>query len=186
MHGAGLERNSKSLMLRAWQGTGKSTLAFACVRRGYRLLGEDVVWVHWDSPRQEWWGAPWTLSLLPDVQDFFPEFAGAPTTVMSNGEHKILLDLDRIAPGAAVVTTPPGILVFLERHAAEGSETLPLTPPEAYDRFIHPLCEPAGPSTPGYTTAAEQLLARPAFLLRLGTRLDAAVGELDKLLESAA
>lgn len=186
MHGAGLERDGRSVMLRAWQGTGKSTLAYACVRRGYHLLGEDVVWVHWDSPRQEWWGAPWTLSLLPDSQDFFPEFAGAATTVMSNGEHKILLELDRIAPDAAVVTTPPGILVFLERHAAARSEAVSLTPSQAYNRFVHPLCEPAGPSTPGYTTAAEQLLSRPAYLLRLGANLDAAVDELDRLLESRA
>lgn len=181
LHGAGLIKNGHAVMLRAWQGTGKSTLAFACVQRGYRLLGEDVVWVHWASPDREWWGAPWTLSLLPEAQAFFPALAGIEPTVMPNGELKIVLDLDQLMPDATVVTTPPGSLVFLERHSGENSKIAVLTPQEAFHRFINPLGEPAGPSHVGYTNAVEPLLARPSYLLQMGTRLDGAVAALDTL-----
>ncbi len=183
MHGAGLVKEGRSLMLRAKPGSGKSTLAFACVRRGYQLLGEDQVWVHWDSPQQEWWGAPWTLSLLPDAKNIFPELADYSLTVMFNGERKIVTDLDIVAPGAAVTTTLPGILVFLERHTAPGSQIFSVEPREAYRRFLMTIIEPPGPSQVGYTTAAEQLLARRAYMLRVGTDLDAAVNAVDELLQ---
>jgi hypothetical protein len=184
MHGAGLVKNGNAVMLRAQEGTGKSTLAFACIRRGYQLLGEDVVWVHWASQRQEWWGAPWTLNLLPDAARFFPALKDRETTVMPNGEHKIVVDLERIMPHAAVVTTPPGILVFLERHAGAASGTVRVTPQEAFQRFINPLGEPAGPSHVGYTTAAEQLLAKPSYVLRMGSDIESAVSALDTILEN--
>src|SRR5581483_1186889 len=185
VYGAGLAKDGRAILLRGWQGTGKSTLAFACVRRGWQLLGEDKVWAHWASPAQEWWGAPWTLSLLPDAQHFFPELAAQPVVPMSNGEQKIVLDLDQIAPNAVVMRTASGVLVFLERHMGTDSHVSALTPPQAFHHFLNPICEPAGPSHVGYTTAVEQLLARPSYRLQLGTQLDAAVDALEELLTMA-
>lgn len=183
IHGAGLVKNEKPVMIRAKQGTGKSTLAYAAVRRGFQLLGEDQVWVHWNAAQPEWWGVPWTLSLLPDAQKWFPELAAYTPTQMSNGEFKIVLDLDQVAPGAARIMTPPGTLAFLERGAYQTARFFRVGPEEAFERFVNPLGEPAGPSHVGYTTAVEQLLKRPAYVLQIGENLDDAVAALDELLQ---
>lgn len=182
IHGAALVKNDKAVLLRAVQGSGKSTLSYAAVRCGFQLLGEDVVWLHWNAPQPEWWGVPWTLSLLPDAQERFPELAAYTPTRMSNGEFKIILDLDQVAPGAARITAPPGTLAFLERGTRQTARFLPLDPQEAFERFVNPLGEPAGPSHVGYTTAVEQLLTRPAYVLQIGEDLKDAVAALDELL----
>lgn len=183
-HSAGLVKNERAVLLRAAQGAGKSTLAYAAVRRGYQLLGEDQVWLHWNVDPPEWWGVPWTISLLPDARDRFPELAAYTPTRMSNGELKIILDLDQVAPGAARITAVPGKVAFLERGTSLRARVIPLEPPAAFERLLNPLGEPAGPSHVGYTTAVEQLLRRPAYVLRIGTDLDDAVAALDALLAS--
>lgn len=182
-HAAGLVKNDKAVMVRAPQGTGKSTLAYAAVRRGFQLLGEDQVWLHWNAPQPEWWGVPWTLSLLPDARERFPELDGYRPTQMSNGEFKIVLDLDQVAPGAARIMAPPGTLVFLERGMHANARFFSLAPQEAFERFLNPLGEPAGPSHVGYTTAVEQLLERSAYVLQIGENLDDAVAALEELLQ---
>jgi hypothetical protein len=101
---------------------------------------------------------------------------------MSNGELKIILDLDQVVPGAARITAMPGILAFLERGTQQTARFFPLDPQEAFERFVNPLGEPAGPSHVGYTTAIEQLLTRPAYVLQIGENLDNAVAALNELL----
>jgi hypothetical protein len=183
IHSAGLVKDGHAVLIRARPGGGKSTLAYACLKRGYQLLGEDKVWVHWNSPEQEWWGAPWTLSLLPEAKNIFPELAVYPLTPIFNGELKMLFDIEALGYGA-IVRTPPGVMIFLERHDDAASYFSLLELRDAHRRYLDTIIEPPGPSHVGYVNAAEQLLARPSYVLRAGRQLDAAVDALDDLLHA--
>ncbi len=49
LHAAGLERNGKGILFPGKSGCGKSTLALHLLRSGYRLLGDDTVFVRMDG-----------------------------------------------------------------------------------------------------------------------------------------
>ncbi|MEZ4646066.1 MAG: hypothetical protein R3E31_25660 [Chloroflexota bacterium] len=79
VHAACVVKNGVSLMLCAPAGTGKSTLAFTCLRHGYQILAEDVVQVQ-ATPPMQLWGLPWKFHLLPDAVRFSRSWRSAKRT----------------------------------------------------------------------------------------------------------
>jgi hypothetical protein len=105
-------------MLKAAAGTGKTTLAYACLHRGYKVLAEDVVHLKVRPQGVELWGMPWKFHLLRDSARFFPELATEPLHMQVNGEWKIEVALDQLFPDATITQAEPGLIVLLERAAA--------------------------------------------------------------------
>lgn len=181
VHAACVVKNGVSLMLCAPAGTGKSTLAFACLQHGYQILAEDVVQVRLADDAVQLWGIPWKFHLLPDALRFFPDLGEQRPLLQTNGEWKIEIDLDALYPGSTVTCAPAGQVIFLQRdHAAQPSlERLPLA--TARERFEviwswdvpWPCC---------YEQQLSSLLAQGAYRLRMNGLLDEAVRLLDTLL----
>jgi len=115
IHAAGVVRDNRCVLLQARAGVGKTTLAYACARRGYRILAEDAVHVKMTPAGPICWGAPWKLHLLPDAPRFFPELEGIPARLQMNRELKLELDLEARFPGSTVPRALPGPLVLLDR-----------------------------------------------------------------------
>lgn len=80
IHTGAVALNGLAILLAGRSTAGKSTLCYACVRDGFRLLAEDVVYV---SRRHgvRLWGVPWHMHLLPDAARFFPELADVPPEI---------------------------------------------------------------------------------------------------------
>ena len=121
LHAAGVVRGDRGFVLQGPAGAGKSTLAMACARRGFRVFAEDAVFVRVRPNTIEWWGMPWVQRLLPDARTLFPELAGLPDHVRPNGESKIEVELERLLPGSTVPCAAPGPIVLLSR--ADGGPT---------------------------------------------------------------
>lgn len=97
-----LPDRDRCILLAGSDGAGKSTLAYACVRSGMRLVSEDTVFAAPpEGPALEVWGSPWRIHLLPDAVRFFPELSGHRPRRRSNGEAKLEIVLPEAYPGAA-------------------------------------------------------------------------------------
>ena len=75
-HAACVARGGRGVVLCGDAGAGKSTLAFACARRGYQALAEDALFLQVGADGGRLWGMPWRLHLLPDSQRLFPNWPG--------------------------------------------------------------------------------------------------------------
>jgi len=87
LHAAGLERDGAVLLLAGPSGVGKSTLVYAALRDGLRVLAEDCVYLQEGiAPRV--WGIPGRVHLLPDALRWFPELADTEPSLRANGKTK--------------------------------------------------------------------------------------------------
>lgn len=178
VHGAGLVKNGRAILLRAASGGGKSTLAFAGARNGWQVLAEDVVWL--DTRRDCWWGMPWTFHLLPDAVRLFPELATVTPRLQTSGETKLEVNLEACRPGSTVVKARPGPVVLLERCPGRQSRLEPVGPDKARPLW---LAASAGTETdfPGYRRHINRLLSRRVYRLFAGNNIEATLALLDTL-----
>ena len=190
VHASCVVRDGIGVVLQAPAGTGKSTLALACARRGWGLLAEDVVFARpVDGPggdgALELWGMPWTQRLLPDAPRFFPELFDSAVRLQANGELKLELDLDEHSPGAATPRAAAGPVVLLARDSGGPTRA----------EWLAPADDPAGvevlwPWEGGWTAAHDRVAARlldhGVLRLHLNSTPDAAVDALEAALATTA
>jgi hypothetical protein len=186
VHASCVVHGGVGIVLQGPAGAGKSTLALACARRGWGLLAEDVVFARpVDGPGAggsiELWGMPWTQRLLPDAPRFFPELGEAKARLQANGEHKLEIDLDDHAPGAATPRAAAGPVVLLARDSGGRTRAEWLTPGDAPAEV-----EVLWPWEGGWTAArqgtAERLLDGGLIRLHVNGTPDEAIDALEGIL----
>lgn len=150
LHAAALERDGVALVLAGRSGVGKSTLVYAAMRAGFRVLTEDCVFLE-SRPETRVWGMPGSVHLLPEAVRWFPELEGRTPTPRANGKSKIAVDLrEACAAAPALPVRRAGIcllargplpcLEMLPPHAIVGALTTQLEP--GFHRFASTLGAP--------------------------------------------
>ena len=172
VHAGALVRSGRSLLLRAPSGQGKSTLSYAAARRAFQVVAEEVVWI--DTQRQRWWGAPWTVRLLPDAKQLFPELAAIEPVLQPNGEWKLAIDIERLWPGSATTSASPGAVVLLRRCPGGSSRLQRLDFAQAKTAWLAG-CSGLEHEAPHYDHYIDALLSAAAYQLDLGDDIDAAL-----------
>ena len=183
IHCAVVTLNGKSVMLRGKPNAGKTTLAYAAVRRGFSLLCEDVAFA-WDSGDGiELRGLPWLLYLKPDAVRFFPELETLEPLERYNGETKILVQMAERFPEQTSQATPLGPTVFVER-SPDGANTLePIDRDEALRRFEETRIAVELPSNRGVDIWGS-MLEHPVYRFEVGPDPMAAAAVLEELCAS--
>ncbi len=133
----------------------------------------------------ELWGMPWTQRLLPDATRFFPGLAATTARLQANGEHKLELDLDEHAPGAAMPRAAAGPIVLLTRDSGGPTRAEWLSPLSAPTE-IETLWPWESGWTPAHERTAARLLDQGVLRLHLNSTPDEAVTALEAALEPAA
>lgn len=183
IHAACVVKAGIGLLLCAPSGTGKSTLAYACLRRGYQILAEDVVQVNLSRPQPQFWGIPWKFHLQEDSLHFFPELAEPQVQMSVNGERKLELEIETRFPGAARTHIERAFLVFLARRPTVQAASLEqLSLSEARRAFSVIWSWESGWQA-AYETRLLPLLTQGAYRLSINGTPDATVTLLDEWIE---
>jgi hypothetical protein len=165
-HAAAIVRGGSALLLAGPTGVGKSTLAYAALRAGFRVLTDDAVYLQMD-PALGIWGVPGHLHLPVDAPRHFPELAGATLTLRANGKKKISVDVRAMGGMVERPMIEDAALCLLRRgdgppavRAASASEieaTLAARVEPGFDLFADAI----GP-------AVARLAERGGWMLRVG------------------
>jgi hypothetical protein len=166
VHAGAVVRNGRAILLVGPSGTGKSSLCYACVRAGFQLLAEDVVYVGLRNSLSLW-GCPWRLHLLGDAPRFFPELAGLPVTTQANGKQKLSLHLETIAPNSAQPYATQASVCIVERSSTGKSTLEPMSSDEAYHRLTSNR-EPGFDLHRSIEDVAAALVSGGAYRLQMG------------------
>ena len=129
LHAAALIHNARCVLVTGIHGAGKSTLAYACLRAGFGLLAEDVVFAAEPAETQigplEIWGNPQFLHLMPNSTGFFPELATAHSVRQLNGERKMRIRVPALREDAAVPHHAVWGVCSLGRSCGPGAMLVP-------------------------------------------------------------
>ncbi len=117
VHAAAVRSGDTTLLLSGNSGFGKSSLAYACMRRGWELVSEDTVFLDIQSGVSAW-SNPRFIHLLPAARDRFPELAGLPALQLPNGKTKIRIP---VADKPCLPATGLVLCRLIPRHSLAAS-----------------------------------------------------------------
>lgn len=183
-HASGVTHHGAAVLLTGSSGAGKSSLAYAVMGAGMRLITDDVVYVQLEG-RTQLWSIAHQLRLPEDAGGLFPELRGVAPVAQPNAKRKVLVDVGAGKRAPSPLDCPVGVCILSPTRAA--SPVLErLAPEDACARMTADL-------EPGFDLFGEvvqtlftRLTARGAWHLTLGPRPTSAVPLLDSILKSLA
>ncbi len=182
IHAACVSFEGRGVLLAGASGAGKTSLAYACARRGWIYITDDASRILRRSAARKVLGAPRVFRFRDTAGRLFPEFAGCKQSRRGNGKPTVevrtgaLPDI-RTAEEAEVHHT-----VFLDRREEMGAAAAltPLAEDEVYSRL---LWDPWPPEIPGgeeRRAAIRRVATAPSYEMSYRD-LDAAVNRLEEL-----
>ena len=112
VHAAGLERDGMGILFPGKSNCGKSTLSLHLLRNGYKLLGDDTVFVRRGESGTELLFFPEEVDVCDETVDLYPQLALARNLTEDRWQPKARVNLNEIGPNAVVESSPARLLVF--------------------------------------------------------------------------
>jgi hypothetical protein len=185
VHASAVARHGRGLLFSGPSESGKSSIAYACVRRGFRFISDDVVYLRSENDDLAAWGRPWRTRLLTGALDLFPELAAEPPQLRTTGEPGVLeLDLEEFLPGRSCVRCDPAGVFFLERTTGKPSLD-EISEDKATGLLARDLLYDVPEALARHRSNWRRLVRRGARILRSGSEIEAAVDLVEKYLGSA-
>ena len=183
IHAACVAWQGAGVLLYGPSGVGKSTLSYACARRGWTYVSDDSSSVLWDDGRDVI-GEPHRFRFRADAPDLFPELRGR--TVGYQLDHKPTIEVPtadlpiRTAPQCRIER-----LVFLHRVPAGDAHIQSINAEQAFRRVRQdtPTFDPGLEET--RQAAVEAVTAVPAVELTYSD-FEQAVTVLEELVQPGA
>jgi hypothetical protein len=112
IHAAGLERHGKGILVPGRSGCGKSTLSLHLLRQGYRLLGDDTVFVRRSGKGAEMLFFPEEVDVCSETVDLYPQLALARNLTEDRWQPKARVNLNEVGPNSVIESSPTDLLIF--------------------------------------------------------------------------
>jgi hypothetical protein len=122
MHASCVAWKGNAIVLCGDSGAGKTSLAYACARRGWTYLSDDATHVIRERPGPWVAGRPFRIRFRDSARDLFPELRGFVPHQRPNGKFDIEVDTGKLNLSVSAESAASHI-VFLDR-AVTGSAAL--------------------------------------------------------------
>lgn len=181
IHAACIGRRGRGVLLAGESGAGKSSLAYACARRGWAYISDDASSVVLRKQGRTVVGNPRAFRFRPEATTLFPELKGP--LHARRGKPTIEVETKRLPHVKVAYEYTVDHIVFLNRNA--GNEGAPQLTPISSRDSLKRLFQNPWPSELAINqhrdAAIERLLTAPAYELRYRD-FDAAIDLLDTLI----
>jgi len=144
VHAGCVAKNGRGVLLCGSSGSGKSSMAFACVRAGWTYVSDDAMMLLQCSSTREAVGRPHRFQLRPEAAALFPELAGFPIYVRPNGKPTLEVPADALPWVSTASRCSVASLVFLDRGVDGGADLRPVDPTDAMRRLMREMPDYGG------------------------------------------
>ncbi len=179
-HAACAARDGRGVLLCGPAGAGKSTLAYACARRGWKFVSDDSVAVRRGAERSVL-GKPYSIRFRDTASAILPELSERLAARAVNGKLTIEIQTAELGLEPELQCRADAI-VFLNRSGAREPSLTPIEHRTAFERLARdiPMWDP--PVIEEQLRSLDRLCETPAFELHYEA-LDPAVNQLESLLD---
>ena len=184
VHAACVARSGQGILLRGASGAGKSCLAYACARRGWTFITDEVSSLLLGSDQRIVLGNPRHLHFRETAATIFPELAGRLATPNSVGKFSIEMRTAEMGFETAFQSRAAAV-VFLDRRTDSPARLTPVSAADALLGIESDLPFLPQPQFDTHRAALRHLVQNGAFELRYHD-LDEAVTLLDSLVSPPA
>ena len=180
VHAACVGRNDCGVLLVGDSGAGKSSLAYACTRRGWTYVADDASSLVMRRRGRTVVGNPRTFRFRPSVSELFPELQGHVKD--RNGKPTLEVRTELFRDLKTAQECEIGYVVFLNRKASDEAlhELVPVARPERFRRLFQNPWPVELAIHEDRMAAIERLVDAPGFELSY-RQLDPAIDLLEKL-----
>lgn len=168
LHAACVMYRGKGILLAGNAGAGKSSLSYACARRGWTFVSDDASALQRRSPDPKVIGHPQKFRFREPVEQLFPEFRGLKSSLRAYGKPTIEVLTRTIDSIRGAEESPVNVIVFLNRPGYESGPPvlIPVSQEEAWSRLSFSVWAVQMPEFDERLVALERLLAVPMYELR--------------------
>ena len=183
LHAACVIYQGKGILLAGNSGAGKSSLSYACARRGWTFVSDDASAFERNAADPKVIGHPQKFRFREPVGDLFPEFRGLTSSIRAYGKPTIEVRTRTIEHIRGAEESPVDAIVFLNRPAHKSGPPIliPLSVAEAWSRLSFSVWAVQMPAFEERLAALERLLAVPIYEIRY-SELDPAIDLLEHYL----
>jgi hypothetical protein len=184
IHSACVQLAGHGVLLCGDSGAGKSSLAFACARRGWTFLADDSSCLIRRRPGRVVTGNPYQIRFCESAMELFPELKDQRITPRVTGQMAIELATASMPEIATATECSVDYIVFLDRQEPEPPGLMPFAKDLALQWFEQFLCYGEKEVVYAQKTSLRNLLTAKIFEMRYRD-LDRAVTLLDGLVRDS-
>jgi hypothetical protein len=135
IHAACIEANGRGVLLVGDSGAGKSSLSYACIRRGWTYISDDSVSLVLHKSGRTVLGNPQTIRFRPSARSLFPELKGRKE--LRNNKPTVEISTQLLGPMQTSFESNIDYIVFLNRKEIEpeSAQLQPISKEEAMLRL---------------------------------------------------
>jgi hypothetical protein len=185
IHAACVKLAEKTVLLCGDSGAGKSSLSFACARRGWTFLADDSISLIRSREDRFVVGHPHSMRFREAGVELFPELGKQRVTPRATGEMAIEVVTASMPEILTALTSSVDYIVFLNRQRPGPASLDAYSKEVASSWFEQVLCYGEKEVRESQSRSLRQLLAVPVYELCY-TDLDWAVNRLDALVREGA
>jgi hypothetical protein len=182
MHAACVAWEGSGVLLTGDSGAGKSSLAFACAKRGWTYVSDDCSALVRKLDNRSVIGSPHLIRFRENAADLFPEVRGRRPRIRANGDPSIEIRTAEMAGIRTSLDTVVDHVVFLTRGEEYGTRAtlVPFPAEEARARLYNDVWPPELESSQEKRECMRRLLTAGTWELRYRD-LAPAVDRLEEL-----
>jgi hypothetical protein len=183
IHAACVSRNGRGMLLCGPSGTGKSTLAYACARRGWIFTSDDASYLRHHASDLRVVGNSHQVRFRPSAKDLFPELRGRGITPRAEGKPSIEVPTAELPGIATADEALVHHIILLTRLPSAYAELRPL-PREAAQQYFRQYLQLPDKIQKMQSEAARSFATADVYELRYQD-LDQAIDCLDLLAQDS-
>ncbi len=130
-HAAGLVKDGRAVLFPGRSGSGKSTLTLQLVKEGFRMLGDDMVFLRQAGGGVEALSFPEEINVTDETLELFPDLAKVKNFTENKLRQKSSFSIDELYPGCVTDRAVPSLMVLPEISESGKTEILPMSRTEA-------------------------------------------------------